>query len=210
MRGTMNKQDEEAKMKKRTFYKHPSAIVDTDRIGEGTRIWAFSHVLKDARIGKDCNIGEGCFIESGVKIGDEVTVKNGVALWEGVIAEDRVFIGPYAAFTNDLYPRSKGRHLERGKTLLKKGSTVGANATIVCGVTIGSYAMVGAGAVVTKDVPDHGLVYGNPAALKGYVCRCGMKLKFIKRDAECVCGCGYALGASGLILERSKANVSRR
>lgn len=157
---------------------HPNAIVESDKIGEGTRIWAFAHILKDAVVGKNCNICDNVFIETGAVVGNNVKIKNGVAVWDKVIIEDDVFIGPFAVFTNDINPRSfrKKNPEEFKKTILRRGVTIGANATIVCGITIGKYAFIGAGAVVTKDVPDYALVYGNPAKIKGYVCECGEKL----------------------------------
>src|SRR6266571_2969356 len=124
------------------FYKHPLALVETEAIGPGTRVWAWAHVMSGARVGADCNVGEHCFIEQGVVLGDRVTVKNGVAVWEGVTAEDDVFLGPNAVLTNDLRPRSKVRHDGVAATLLRRGASVGANATIVCGVTVGRFAMV--------------------------------------------------------------------
>jgi acetyltransferase-like isoleucine patch superfamily enzyme len=170
---------------------HPQAIVETPDIGENTRIWAFVHVLKGAVIGKNNNICDHCFIENGVKLGDDVTVKSGVYLWKGITAEDGVFIGPAAAFTNDLFPRSKNTGYEQKNTLLKKGCSIGANATILAGITVGQYAMVGAGAVVTKDVHDFTIVYGNPAVEKGYACVCGKKLRFKGKRALCSCGKKY-------------------
>jgi acetyltransferase-like isoleucine patch superfamily enzyme len=158
---------------------HPMAICDSDDVGEGTRIWAFAHVMKGAKVGGHCNIGECCFIESGAVLGDHCTVKNHVAVWEKVTCEDYVFLGPSCVLTNDLTPRcefSSDPDTEFLPTLIKRGASVGANATIVCGVTIGRYGMVGAGAVVTEDVPDFGLVLGNPARLRGYACRCGEPL----------------------------------
>ena len=157
---------------------HPTAIVEEDVvIGEGTRIWHFVHVRKGARIGKNCNIGKGVYIDTGVVIGNNVKIQNFVSVYRGVTLEDDVFIGPHATFTNDLFPRSFNKEWKIVPTLVKRGASIGANATIVCGVTIGRYAMVGAGAVVTKNVPDFGLVYGNPARLKGFVCYCGRPLR---------------------------------
>ncbi len=167
-------------------FRHPLALVESDEIGAGTRVWAWAHVMKGARIGADCNIGEHCFIEKGAVLGDRVTVKNGVAVWEGVTAEDDVFLGPNAALTNDLRPRSKAYHEAVRRTLLRKGATVGANATILCGITIGVHAMIGAGAVVTRDVPPHALVIGNPGRVVALVCRCGARLE--KRRTLGVCG----------------------
>jgi acetyltransferase-like isoleucine patch superfamily enzyme len=168
------------------FFKHARAVVDSGDIGRGTRIWANVHVMKDVHIGERCNIGEGCFIESGVRIGSDVVVKNNVAIWDGVTIEDRAFIGPNAVFTNELEPRSTFPK-EIALTVVKKGASVGANATIVANRIIGEYAMVGAGAVVTHNVPPHRLVYGNPARIQGWVCTCGRKLKFSNGSADCVC-----------------------
>lgn len=173
------------------FFVHPQAIVETDDIGCGTRIWAFSHVMKDVRLGANCNVGEHCYLESGVVIGDDVVIKNGVALWEGVTIEDRAFVGPNCVFTNDLYPRSKVVN-ERVPTVVREGASIGANATILCGHEIGRYSLIGAGSVVTHDVPDFALVTGNPAQLRGYVCRCGEKLRFSTNEqAHCECGFTY-------------------
>jgi UDP-2-acetamido-3-amino-2,3-dideoxy-glucuronate N-acetyltransferase len=152
---------------------HPQALVESEEVGEGTRIWAFAHVMKGARIGKGCNIGDHSFIESGVTIGNDVTVKNGVSIWEGVEIGDRVFVGPNVAFTNDLRPRSKVYHAEPERTVVCEGASFGANATILSGITIGKYAMIGAGAVVTKDVRDFELVTGNPARHAGWVSKTG-------------------------------------
>ena len=155
------------------YFIHPKAIVYTKNIGDKTTIWAFTHVLAGAKIGKNVNINDHCFIENDVKIGNNVTIKNGVYLWDGVLIEDDVFIGPNATFTNDKFPRSKNINYKQEKTLLKKGCSIGANATILPGIVVGEKAMVGAGAVVTKDVPDYALVYGNPAKLMGKVDKSG-------------------------------------
>ncbi len=169
---------DEGKESKVNYFVHPTAIVEDDvEIGEGTRIWHFVHVRKGARIGSGCNIGKGVYIDAGVKIGNNVKIQNFVSVYRGVTIEDDVFLGPHATLTNDLYPRAFNESWEIVPTLIKKGASIGANATIVCGVTIGEYAMVGAGAVVTKDVPPHALVYGNPARIKGFVCYCGRPLK---------------------------------
>lgn len=152
-----------------TFFKHQQALVETEDIGDDTRIWAFAHVLPGARIGVDCNICDHVFIENDVVIGDRVTIKCGVQIWDGLRIEDDVFIGPNATFTNDLFPRSKQHPEEYTKTVLCKGASIGANATILAGLTIGLNAMVGAGAVVTRDVPPNAIVVGNPAVVKGYV-----------------------------------------
>ena len=150
------------------YFKHELALVESNTIGDGTRIWAFSHILPGARIGRDCNICDHTFIENDVTIGDRVTVKCGVQLWDGITIEDDVFIGPNAAFGNDPFPRSKqypGRFL---RTLVKKGASIGANATLIPGVVIGEGAMIGGGAVVTRDVPPNTIVAGNPAQITGY------------------------------------------
>jgi acetyltransferase-like isoleucine patch superfamily enzyme len=162
------------------YFTHPTAICDSDNIGEDTRIWAFVHVMKNARIGKDCNICDYCFIENDVIIGNRVTIKNGISVWDGITIEDDVFLGPNCVLTNDLYPRSKMYHSENIRTLIKQGTSVGANATILCGITLGKYCMVGAGAVVTKDVPDFALVIGNPAGFKYWIGKTGEKLSFNK------------------------------
>jgi len=180
------------------FFKHPLSLVESESIGRGTRVWAWAHVMKGARIGADCNIGEHCFVEGGAVLGDRVTVKNGVAVWEGVTAEDDVFLGPNAVLTNDLRPRSKVYHDAVDRTLLRQGCSIGANATVVCGITVGRWAMVGAGAVVTRDVPDHGLVYGNPARLRGHVCSCSRTLEVSGGQAACPCGRRYRLDGRAL------------
>lgn len=180
------------------YFKHPLALVESDAIGAGTRIWAWAHVMKGARLGADCNIGEHCFIEQGVVLGDRVTVKNGVSIWDGVTAEDDVFFGPNAVLTNDLRPRSKVRREACVPTLIKQGATIGANATVLCGVTIERYGMVGAGAVVTRDVPPHALVIGSPARIVGFVCRCGARLGEDRVTVSCAdCGTGYDLTGKG-------------
>jgi acetyltransferase-like isoleucine patch superfamily enzyme len=154
---------------------HPSAIVDSDTIGEDTRIWAFVHILPNVVIGKNCNICDHCFIEQRVTIGDNVTIKSGIYIWEGVTIEDDVFLGPNVVFTNDVRPRSK-QYVPAEKTLIKKGASVGANSTILAGVTLGEYAMTGIGSVVTRNVPAHALVYGNPAKIQGWVDEKGSRL----------------------------------
>ena len=150
-------------------YQHPQALVETKTIGKGTRVWAFAHILPGAVIGSQCNICDHVFIENKVTIGDRVTIKCGVQLWDGVMLEDDVFIGPNATFTNDPFPRSRQHPTEFPKTHVRKGASIGANATILPGLTIGQNAMVGAGAVVTRDVPPNAIVVGNPARITGYV-----------------------------------------
>lgn len=148
---------------------HETALVQSSSIGAGTRIWQFVVILPQASIGEDCNICSHCFIENEVQIGNKVTIKSGVQLWDGVTLEDQVFIGPNVTFTNDLYPRSQQYAAEWSKTKVQKGASIGANATLVAGITIGAFAMIGAGSVVTKDVPPYTLWYGNPAQHRGYV-----------------------------------------
>lgn len=150
------------------YFAHSHALVESTKIGDNTRIWAFAHVLPEATIGSDCNICDHVFIENDVVVGDRVTVKCGVQLWDGLRVADDVFIGPNATFTNDMYPRSR-KPFQLLTTVVERGATIGANATILPGLTIGAGAMVAAGAVVTKDVPAGALVAGNPARLIRYV-----------------------------------------
>lgn len=150
-------------------FQHPNALVESSTIGTNTRIWAFTHVLPNAVIGADCNICDHVFIENNVVLGDRVTVKSGVQLWDGVRLEDDVFVGPNVTFTNDPFPRSRQYPAEFPKTHIRKGASIGANATILPGLIIGQNAMVGAGAVVTRDVPANAIVTGNPARIMGYV-----------------------------------------
>jgi UDP-2-acetamido-3-amino-2,3-dideoxy-glucuronate N-acetyltransferase len=152
-----------------TFFSHPQAIVETSAVGDGTRIWAFAHLLPGARIGRDCNICDHVFIENEVVVGDRVTIKCGVQLWDGVRVEDDVFIGPNVTFTNDPFPRSKQHLARHPETVIRAGASIGANATILPGITIGQGAMVGAGAVVTRTVPPYSVVVGNPARIQRYV-----------------------------------------
>lgn len=164
---------------------HPTAVVEDGAIiGDGTRVWHFAHVRAKARIGRSCNLGKSVFIDAGVSIGDNVKIQNFVSVYHGVTVEDDVFIGPSATFTNDLYPRAFIWSEDRlVPTRVCRGASIGANATIVCGVTIGEYAMIGAGSVVTGDVPAFALVYGSPAEHRGYVCRCGHRLvEAVSRD----------------------------
>lgn len=183
-----------------TYFVHESSYVDQPcQIGRGTKIWHFSHIMKDSVIGENCNIGQNVVISPGVKLGNQVKVQNNVSVYTGVICEDGVFLGPSCVFTNVINPRSFiERKEEYQTTLLKIGATVGANATIVCGNQIGQYALIGAGAVVTKDVPDYGLVVGNPARLIGYVCQCGDRLP---DNLICHCGLEYRKTDQGVQLK---------
>ncbi|HZD37539.1 MAG TPA: DapH/DapD/GlmU-related protein [Actinomycetes bacterium] len=170
-----------------SVFVHPSGLCESDRVGPGTRIWAFAHVLPGAQVGADCNVGDHAFIEGGARLGDRVTVKNAVLVWDRVTVEDEVFLGPNMVFTNVLTPRA-GHRTPREQlvpTLVCHGATVGANATVVCGVTIGRHAFVAAGAVVVADVAAHALVAGNPARRVGWMCTCGRRL-----DDHLACACG--------------------
>lgn len=167
-------------------YIHPSADVSPHaRIGAGTKIWQHCQVREKAEIGENCILSKGVYIDTGVKIGNNVKIQNGISVYHGVTLEDGVFCGPHCVFTNDKKPRSinpdgslkGGDDWQISETLVRKGASIGAHATIVCGITIGAWAMIGAGAVVTRSVPDYGLVFGNPARLRGFVCPCGEKLK---------------------------------
>ncbi|MFH1888967.1 MAG: Gfo/Idh/MocA family oxidoreductase [Candidatus Omnitrophota bacterium] len=176
--------------KKRCFV-HPTSIVEElSQIGEGTKVWHYSHIMKGAVVGRGCNIGQNVFIGSKARIGNNVKIQNNISIYDCVHIEDDVFCGPSMVFTNVFNPRSfVERKKEYKATIIKRGATLGANSTIICGNTIGEYAFVGAGAVVTKDVPAYALVYGSPARIKGWVCKCGMKLLFRSKAAKCS-GCG--------------------
>jgi acetyltransferase-like isoleucine patch superfamily enzyme len=182
------------------IFVHPQGTNESETVGEGTRIWAFAHVMRGAVIGRYCNIGETAYVEGQAVLGDYVTVKNGVSVWDLVTCENHVFLGPHAVLTNDPFPRShpdyKGQREKWRPTLLREGATVGANATIVCGHTLGPWCYIGAGAVVTRDVPAHALVAGNPARRIGWVCRCARKLD--KRLVCPHCGREYMKAGRGL------------
>lgn len=187
------------------YFAHASAVIDQPcEIGAGTKIWHYSHVMSGARIGRGCVLGQNVLVASQVVVGDNVKVQNNVSLYTGVTVEDDVFIGPSAVLTNVVTPRSHvSRNHEFQPTLLRRGATIGANATIVCGITIGRYAFVGAGAVVTRDVPDFALVYGNPGRLRGWVCWCGVPLRLAAtgnpQNATCAaCGRRYAFTGTAL------------
>ena len=167
----------------RLFFAHPQALIDTDEIGEGTRVWAFAHVTEGAKVGRDCNLGEHVFVEGGATIGNNVVVKNGVSIWSGITIEDDVFLGPHCVLTNDPNPRANLRK-PAARTLIRAGASIGGNATILCGLSIGRFAFVGAGSVVLRPVPDYGLVVGNPARQIGWMCICAHKLPFSVRPAQ--------------------------
>ncbi len=167
-------------MPKKDYFVHESSYIDEPcEIGQGTKIWHFSHVMPGARIGENCNIGQNVVISPDVIIGNRVKIQNNISVYTGVICEDDVFLGPSMVFTNVINPRAFIERKDEFKTtLIKKGATIGANATIICGNTIGQYALIGAGAVVTKDIPDYALITGNPGKITGYVCKCGERLTF--------------------------------
>ena len=184
------------------YFKHETAYVDEPcEIGADTKIWHFCHVMKGARIGHGCSLGQNVLVAPGVVIGNNVKIQNNVSVYEGVTLEDDVFCGPSMVFTNVVNPRSHvSRKLEYRPTLVRRGATLGANSTIVCGVTIGQYAFVGAGSVVTADVSAYTLVYGNPARPKGWMCQCGVKLS---GDVTLTCqACGLRYRRQGQVVER--------
>lgn len=175
---------------------HLSAeVANSAQLGEGTRIWHQAQIRENVKIGKNGNIGKDVYIDSGVVIGDNVKIQNGVSVYHGVTIEDDAFLGPHCVTTNDMYPRSKNSNFKVYPTLIKKGASVCAGAVLVCGITLGSHCMVGAGAVVTKDVPPHSLVVGNPAKIIGFVCECGQKLSLVNEEKDIdnikmACSCG--------------------
>lgn len=177
-----------------TYFAHSHALVESETIGEGTRIWAFAHVMSGAVIGSHCNVGDHAFIESGARVGNNVTIKNSVSIWDGVTLEDNVFVGPNAVFTNDMNPRSevKKSPAQLLATVVRSGATIGANATVVCGITIGRYAFLGAGTVVLRNVPAYAMMVGNPARRIAFMCECGERLP---ETLACACGRQYQLQA---------------
>ena len=181
-----------------SYFVHESSYVDDDVvIGDGTKVWHFCHIQKGARIGKNCSFGQNVNISNNVIIGDQVKVQNNVSVYEGVVLEDGVCCGPSCVFTNDLTPRARYPKGSAGykPTIVKKGASIGANATIVCGHNIGENALIGAGAVVTDHVPAHALMLGVPARRKGWVCECG---EILPEDLTCKCGRAYVQGEDGL------------
>jgi UDP-2-acetamido-3-amino-2,3-dideoxy-glucuronate N-acetyltransferase len=185
----------------RKYSVHPSAVVDEPvEIGEGTQVWHYSHVMSGAKIGAHCVIGQNVFIATGAILGHRIKVQNNVSIYDGVVLEDDVFCGPSMVFTNVINPRSFiSRKREYRQTLVKRGATIGANATIVCGYTVGAYAFIGAGSVVTRDVPDYAVVYGTPGRVKGWVCQCADPITFRSGKALCrSCGKRYKKDRSGV------------
>lgn len=184
--------------KKKKNFVHRLADVQTKNIGPGTRIWQFCVVLPGAVIGSDCNINAKCFVENEVRIGNRVTVKCDVSLWDRITLEDDVFIGPGVAFSNDNFPRSKRYDRELLPTLIKRGASVGTGSVLKGGITIGEYALVGVGSIITKDIPAHALYFGTPAKHQGWVCRCSSKLN---AKLECLaCHLRYKKSGAGLTL----------
>jgi len=184
-----------------TYYRHQSSYVDQGaRVGAGTKIWHFSHVMSGARIGGKCSLGQNVNVGGSAVLGNGVKVQNNVSIYDDVIIEDEVFCGPSCVFTNVINPRAfVERKHEYKRTLVKKGAAIGANATIVCGVTLGEYSFVGAGSVVTRDVPAYAMVYGSPARARGWICACGVKLG---EDLACTaCGARYRKTEGGLVRE---------
>ena len=168
------------------YFRHDTAIVEKNAaVGAGTKIWHFSHVLPGSVVGENCNIGQNVVISSQCTVGNNVKIQNNVSLYTGVVLEDDVFCGPSMVFTNVVNPRSHvSRKHEYRQTLVRRGATIGANATVVCGITLGRYSFIGAGSVVTRDVPDYAMVYGNPARIRGWMCNCGAKLANLSPSAE--------------------------
>ena len=189
------------------YFIHESSYVDAGaEIGTGTKIWHFCHIMTNTKIGERCNIGQNVLISSDVTIGNNVKIQNNVSLYTGVIIEDDVFLGPSMVFTNVINPRS---HVSRKdayqKTLVRKGASIGANATIICGTTLGQYCFVGAGALVTKNIPDYALVYGSPARIQGWMCQCGEQIKFENDYTTCnKCGKNYKKQNQIVIEERGE------
>lgn len=185
-----------------SLFIHESSYVDDGAmIGDGTKIWHFSHIMTGSIIGENCNIGQNVVISPGVVVGNNVKIQNNVSVYTGVTIEDNAFLGPSVVFTNVVNPRSQiSRKNEYKQTVVKEGASIGANATIVCGITLGMYCFIGAGAVVTKDVPDYGLYYGNPARFHGWMCQCGYRLQEILPDHYRCLVCGNEYQRKDLIL----------
>jgi len=189
---------------------HATALVEEGAaVGDGTQIWLHCQVRRGSKLGKNCILGKNVYVDADVVIGDNVKIQNNVSVFHGVTVEDGVFIGPHVCFTNDMFPRAinpdgslkSATDWVVSKTLVKRGAALGANSTIVCGHTVGAWAMVAAGSVVSRDVPDHALVRGNPARVVGYVCACGQKVTFTGDRAACGCGRALVRDATGVHLE---------
>lgn len=181
---------------------HPDGRCESTEVGAGTRVWAFAHVLNGAVVGENCNVCDGAFIESGAVVGNGVTVKNQVMIFEGVTIEDEVFLGPGVIFTNDMNPRAfiKKHGDELLPTVVRRRATIGAGSVVVCGTTIGEYAFIGAGCVVTRDVPAHAFVVGSPSRVIGWACECGLRLP---RELGCECGRRWTVQDQTLVLASS-------
>ena len=187
------------------YFVHESSFIDEGAIiGKGTRIWHFCHVMSTAVIGEGCNIGQNVLVSNNVKLGNNVKIQNNVSVYTGVTVEDDAFLGPSMVFTNVINPRSHiNRKDEYQPTLVKRGASIGANATILCGITLGRYCFIGAGSVVTRDVPDYALFYGNPGSLKGWICQCGTRIEFnqINGSDIAICSkCGDRYKKEGLVV----------
>lgn len=202
-----NPQTENSMEATKDYFVHASSYVDEPcSIGKGTKIWHFCHIMKNSRIGADCSIGQNVVVSPDCVVGNNVKIQNNVSLYTGVVLEDDVFCGPSMVFTNVVTPRSHvSRKHDYRRTLVKRGATIGANATVVCGVTLGRYCFIGAGSVVTRDVPDYAMVYGNPAKLRAWACYCGVKLERLgvaagaEETAECA-ACRRRYRRSGLVV----------
>ncbi|MFA5060552.1 MAG: acyltransferase [Candidatus Omnitrophota bacterium] len=203
------------KTQKNDYFCHPTSCVEEGAtIGQGTKIWFYSHILKGAKIGQRCHLGQNVVVHPTAVIGNGVKIQNNVSVYDAVTLEDDVFCGPSCVFTNVINPRSA---ISRNsaeffkKTLVKKGATIGANATILCGITIGRFAFVGAGAVVTKSVPDFGLFFGNPARLMGWMCACGTKIKFLAAKGTCVsCKAVYKKSGKVVVAALKKSKIQNQ
>jgi UDP-2-acetamido-3-amino-2,3-dideoxy-glucuronate N-acetyltransferase len=186
-----------------SVFVHPTSLVDEPcLIGEGTKIWHFCHISAGVQIGAHCSLGQNVFVARNVRVGDGVKIQNNVSLYEGVILEDYVFCGPSCVFTNVKTPRSaypRNKSTDYLQTLVKRGASIGANATIVCGTTIGENAFIAAGAVVTKEVPPHAIVAGVPARIIGWACECGLTLRFREGSATCECGKSYLKSGNNVV-----------
>jgi len=193
---------------KLSYFVHKSSYVDKDvEIGAGTKIWHFCHIMSHVKIGKSCNLGQNVFVSSDVRLGNNVKIQNNVSVYTGVIVEDDVFLGPSMVFTNVINPRSCiNRKNEYKATLVCKGASIGANATIICGITLGQYCFIGAGAVVTRDVPNYAIAYGSPARIHGWMCQCGEQLDFNKNGAVCK-ACSMRYWKKRQIVEKIETHI---